>query len=235
MEHIAPLLQTLLWVGLFSAVFWRYHEIIGKLLETIHKRIESGSAVKAGPLELAEQLRPQNAEQQREKLAVEVEQLTQEEPPEPYGQAANARALPPPDPSMLRSLYFQSEDLGLRAVQAHYGAPVSRQVQVGPDLQLDGFFTLGGVGYLVEVKYARFRYPQKLLQATAEKLLTKTSSLGWRNIHIVLVVVYGEATRDLKAEESRMREIFGTYEEKVTVHCYRLKELAERFGVNING
>ena len=41
MKEIAPLIQTVLWVGLISGIVWRYHKQIHSLIEAIQKRIES--------------------------------------------------------------------------------------------------------------------------------------------------------------------------------------------------
>jgi len=58
MEHIAPLIQTLLWVSLVGAIVWRFHRSIEEILSALHKRIDGGSNVKAGWFELTDQFRP---------------------------------------------------------------------------------------------------------------------------------------------------------------------------------
>ncbi len=56
MEHISPLIQTVLWVGLVAAIVWRFHIPIYGILAALQKRVESGASVKAGPFEISERL-----------------------------------------------------------------------------------------------------------------------------------------------------------------------------------
>ncbi len=52
-----PLFQTFLWIGLFVFFAIKYSTKLNKLLEIIFRRIDSGSSIKAGPIELGEELR----------------------------------------------------------------------------------------------------------------------------------------------------------------------------------
>jgi len=51
MEKWAPVIETGLGVGLVVWLALRYHKPIHGILAALQKRIESGSAVKAGPIE----------------------------------------------------------------------------------------------------------------------------------------------------------------------------------------
>lgn len=53
----APVLQTLLWVGLISAVLYAFRNQCRKIVDAIRIRIERGSSLKAGPLEIGPDLR----------------------------------------------------------------------------------------------------------------------------------------------------------------------------------
>jgi hypothetical protein len=143
MDHVAPLVQTILWVGFLGLIFWYYHEIVGKLLAALHKRIEAGGAVKIGGIELTE-LQPQDTEQQKQKLEAEVKQASAAD--EPTG--VNPSIQPPPAQGPISpTRYLRAEDLALRAIQAQYGVPVSRQLRAG-DLEFDGFFVVEGTAQL---------------------------------------------------------------------------------------
>jgi hypothetical protein len=76
LEHWGPLLQTVLWVLLITVILWRYHDPIHGILTALQKRIESGSTVKIGQIEL---IQPQTAQQQTEKLTTEVVEAIQAE------------------------------------------------------------------------------------------------------------------------------------------------------------
>jgi hypothetical protein len=71
MEHWASLIQTFLWVGLTGGiVIWARKPLHG-ILTALHKRIEGGSDVTAGPFSVKD-LKPQPPDQQREKAMAEL-------------------------------------------------------------------------------------------------------------------------------------------------------------------
>jgi hypothetical protein len=64
MKELVPLIQTVLWVGLISAVLYRYHDLIEALITSVKTRIDSGGSLRVGPVELAAIAKPQDPEQQ---------------------------------------------------------------------------------------------------------------------------------------------------------------------------
>src|SRR6478752_10626689 len=87
MKELVPLVQTLLWVGLISAVLYRYHRSIEALITSLRARIDSGGGVKVGPVELVALARPLDPEQQAKKLDEEVAQITKANEAAPPGDA----------------------------------------------------------------------------------------------------------------------------------------------------
>ncbi|MRR17463.1 MAG: hypothetical protein EG826_13500, partial [Deltaproteobacteria bacterium] len=185
MKDIAPLIQTILWVALIGGIVWRYHKQIHALLESIQKRIDSGSGIKAGPFEIAAMLQPQNPEQQREKITQEISEAAKVEP---TPSSTPVKLEPQYD---LRTRYLQAEDLALRAIQAAYNIPISRQLQVGRDMQFDGFFAKDGTAHIVEVKYAQRPYLKSQFLQVVNKIFAGIGRYGWRNVKVIFVIVYG--------------------------------------------
>ena len=228
MKEIAPLIQTVLWVGLISGIVWRYHKQIHSLIEAIQKRIESGSGIKAGPFEIASELQPQDPEQQKKNVTKEISETTEGEPFVKPPVSAPTLALR----RDLQTRYFQAEDLALRAIQAEYDIPIGRQLQAGRDMQFDGFFARGGTAHIVEVKYSQRLYPTRQIQQIIEKIFAGVDRYGWRNVKIILAIVYEDSSIDLKQEKERLRKALEDYEEAVDVLCFSFEHLAQQFGVS---
>ena len=51
-----PLFQTLIWPTLIACALWCFRKPVTAVFETIRKRIEKGSSLKAGPVEIGEDL-----------------------------------------------------------------------------------------------------------------------------------------------------------------------------------
>ncbi len=230
MEYIAPLLQTVLWVGLLGIVLRLFHKPIYDLLITLQKRIESGSNIKAGPFELTEQLKPQDPSQQREKAALEIEELMQEQRPEQVQklpEVVSRKAL------ALKAKYFQAEDLVLRAIQTEYGATVERNVTAGSDIGFDGAFVSNGRLNIVEVKYlARPTSNFFNILKSVDRIEASITRYGWRNVQILLAVVVESAEDFAKVNTGLQAKIARKQDNvEVVIRCYTFAELQQKFGV----
>ncbi|SDA25098.1 hypothetical protein SAMN05216315_12637 [Nitrosospira sp. Nsp18] len=234
MEHFAPLIQTILWVSLIGIVLYRFHDPIYGLLVALQKRVEAGSSIKAGPFEINDQLKPQDPIIQKEKAALEVQEVLQAEGQE----VLQAEGQLPPEVTLLnermasvKARYFQAEDLVLRAIQAEYGAPLHRQVTAGRDTGFDGLFIAEGRTNVVEVKYisTKARYPR--LKPTIERLTKSIQSYGWMNAQIILVLVF-DREEDIKNVREILSVGFSQNPVPVVVRIYSLGELKVKFGVD---
>jgi hypothetical protein len=228
MEHIAPLIQTALWVALLAVALWRFHKPIYDLLVAFQKRIESGSNIKAGPFEITDQLRPQDPLKQKEKVALELaEDLGA---PLEAEQHVDLQTLPQSTIAR-QTKYFQAEDLVLRAIQAEYGATVSRQVTAGADIGFDGAFVSNGRLNIVEVKYLSGSIPNTLkLKGVVNRLVNAISSYGWKNTQIILAVVF-ENVEDTTRKTERLQNLFDQSHVPVVVKCYSFAELQQKFQI----
>lgn len=228
MEHIAPLIQTTLWVALLGVAFWRFHKPIYDLLVAFQKRIEGGSNIKAGPFEITEQLRPQDPLQQKEKVALEMAETLQVSPD---AELKASSQLPSQRALTMSSKYFQAEDLVLRAIQAEYGATVSRQVTAGADIGFDGAFVTNGRLNIVEVKYLLGSVPNTLkLKAVVERLANTITRYGWKNTQIILAIVF-EKIEDVARQTERLQNVLDKNEVPVVVKCYSFAELQKKFEI----
>lgn len=229
MEHIAPLIQTVLWVGLIGIVLWKFQAPLYGLIVALQRRIEAGSSIKAGPFEISDQLKPQDPLKQQQKAAAEVEEAIQTAEP-----AAGAA---PVQKEALKAKYFQAEDLVLRAIQAEYGATVSRDVTGGADMGFDGAFVMNGRLNIVEVKYLRGPSGNvSRLQSSVERLASTVARYGWSNAQIILAVVF-EKVEEVPRATELLKRMTGEMPTPVVVRCFSLPELQARFGVSdgVNG
>ena len=227
MEYLAPLIQTILWVGLITGILWRFYTPIHGILDALQKRIESGSTVKAGPFEIAEQLKPQDPLKQKEKVVIEMQEALELPPINTTNPALEKSQ------SSRVAKYFQAEDLVLRALQAEYGAKVTRQVTAGSDMGFDGAFVTNGRLNVVEVKYVTNASNISRFKSTIEKLSKAIDGYGWRNAQIILAVVF-EKTEDLAAGSEKLQMLVQSSSVPVVVRCYSYTELQVQFGVEIN-
>jgi hypothetical protein len=169
-------------------------------------------------------LRPLPPEVQRQRLEREVSEFVETD-------ASNAPSSTLQDTSRLRSRISQAEDLALRGIQVDYNVPIQCQLKYGPNLRFNGFFAKGGSEYIVEVKYVRPRANPVRLAEVAQSLSAEITRYGWRNVRIVLAVVFDDSGVDLAAEKSRILQSLEIVSAKIELVCYDFKELAERFGV----
>jgi hypothetical protein len=215
---MTSLIQTFLWVGLIGIIFYRYHEQIQALLEAVQKRIQSGSGIKAGMFEI----QPQAPEQQKRKFDQEIREAT--------GRNSSTSEESPEASAHFRARYFQAEDLALRAIQSEYGVAINRQVRLG-QFMLDGLFAKDGTGHIVEIKFRKRPSSADEIREIADRIFAATNRFQWRNIRIIIALVYDSDSIDLDKEEERLIkavEAFGGY---VDLRCYSLKQLEQQFGI----
>lgn len=227
MEHLAPLIQTVLWVCLIAAVLWRFHNPIYGLLVALQHRVESGSNVEAGPFKLTEQLKPQDPLTQRQKAVSEIAEALDAGTASEVAVTEVERGRS----ASVQAKYFQAEDLVLRAIQSEYGATMSRQVTAGADMGFDGAFVTNGRLNIVEVKFLRGPSGNvSRLRQSVERLVSAVVSYGWKNAQIILAVVFEREEEVARATEM-LKAITSGMSVPIVVRCYSLAELQRRFGI----
>jgi hypothetical protein len=223
MEHIAPLIQTALWVALIAGIVCRFHKPIYGLLTALQRRIESGSSVKVGPVEISDQIRPQGVAQQVRRTNAEVSEVIE-------AQADEGSDNPPPR-TEVKSRFLEAEDLALRAIQVEYGKPISRQLSLGPDFGIDGAFTVDGELNIVEVKYVV--RPKRSYEGV-RRTLTSFQSLihdnHWRRARVILVIVL-QFQSDVEETRRELLTLKGEFDFPINVHCYSVADLKSQFGL----
>jgi hypothetical protein len=222
MEHWAPLIQTLLWVGLIGGVTFRYRGQIQNLLEAITDRIKLGGGIKAGPLELSAIASPQSADAQRERAKAELRELTSSEP----ASAANPNAQPPL--KQLEKELFRVEDLALRAVQEAYGIPIGRQVEVAGRAQFDGAFVKHGFLFVVEVKYLRHGATTEQIQDVVNRTTQSLLGIGMTGVTLILAAVL-DTRRDIEQFEVTLKDLPIQRKISVDIRLYSREELVSKF------
>jgi hypothetical protein len=228
MEHIAPLIQTVLWVALIGSIMFRFHKNIGNLLDALQRRIEEGSIVKAGPFEIGAGLRTAPLEDQRQRLEQEFSQVV-------ASRAQNSQTAitsSPKENTQLRSRILNAEDLALRAIQDEFGVPMARQIGLqGSGLLFDGMFSRLGTGYLVEVKYCPRPPEVAFLKMQVDRILRQISPEKHRYWRLLFAFVFDDPKLNIAAEQRRITEGLKSVSDSVQVFCYDLNVLEERFGI----
>ena len=224
-KDIVPLFQTLLWLLFSSILIWYYRNELTQLINAIINRIISGSEIETPWFKL-KGLQTQTPEQQAKKAERDFAEVNEPEiaiqPTTPTRTEVT--------PEVLRAKSFQAEDLALRAIQAEYGVPISRQLQAGQNLPLDGVFVKEGTAYIVEVKYSRGSYATGRVQMLLSHMLAGITKFHWRNVKLLLAVVYDD-TVDLEKEQTRLAEAVKDSVVDVEIRCFSFKHLAAKFGI----
>ncbi|HSD17492.1 MAG TPA: hypothetical protein VLC71_09595 [Thermomonas sp.] len=234
MEHIAPLLQTLLWVLLVGGIAFRFHKPIHELLEALADRIKKGSDIKAGPFSVTgmQPLPPKDqAARANEEIAESLRASTEHEQTDTP--QIESRPAPTPIPTaspQYRAKYFQAEDLALRAIEAEFGKPINRHVTAGQDKGFDGTFVLEGRLNIVEVKYVTGHSSPDFFRAALQQIESVINQYHWRSVNIVLAVVVDQTsyTEDVRRVATRLAD---EAQVPTAVRVYPLSELQTKFGV----
>jgi hypothetical protein len=238
MEHWGPLLQTVLWVGLIGGIAYRFHKPIQGLLEALTERIKSGSDITAGPfslkgmqsLSVPEQAARANQEIEEANAAANspaVPAQVEENPPAQTPIPAPTTPAPTPQ---FRAQYFQAEDLALRAVQAEFGQPISRQVSVGRNQEFDGAFVHNNRLNIVEVKYVSKPAPTAMLQRVLNRVQSFLDSHSLKSVNLVLVAVVDRPS-DIEPTLKRFTAVADESSIPTIVRVYALSELQAKFGI----
>lgn len=231
MEFIAPLLQTVLWVGLVAGIVIRFHRPIHGLLAALQRRIEAGSPLEAGPFKLGADVKPTPPAQQRERSEAELAQIVREQLTEPQIDPAGEPPPPQTEPAKLRSRFFQAEELALRAVQTEFNAPINRQISIGQNLEADGAFIHNDELHLVEVKFiVRPKNARSTIERTLLHYQRSFGAARRRNVVIVLALVY-EFETDVTKATLEFQEIANATNLRVEVRGYSLKQLQTTYGL----
>ena len=230
MQYIAPLLQTLLWVGLVSGIVYRFHKPIDGLLTALQRRMEAGSTIEAGPFKLGSDVKPTPPAQQRERSENELAYIVNEQLVDPV--VPGAPNLPAPMVQIkLRSRFFQAEELALRALQTELNAPINRQVSIGPGLEADGAFIQNDELHLVEVKFiVRPKNARSTIERTLSHYQRSFGATRRRTVVIILAVVF-EFESDVTRSTLEFQEIANSTGLRVEVRGYSLKQLQTTYGL----
>lgn len=240
MEHWAPFLQTVLWVALIGGIAWRFHKPIQQLLEALTERIISGSDVTAGPfsikamqsLSVPEQAARANQEIEEANALANTPEFSA--PDDAHVEAPSPTTTPPPATPIptpqFRAQYFQAEDLALRAVQAEFGQPISRQVSAGPNQHFDGAFVQNSRMNIVEVKYVAKPPPKAQLDNILHHAQSYVLGNNLKSVNLILAVVV-DRTSDIEATKKRLMAISDEASIPTIVRVYALSELQAKFGI----
>ena len=243
MEHIAPLIQTILWVGLISVIVWRFYKPLYDLLLALSERIKSGSNIKAGPFELSD-MQPQLPTQQAAKANAEISEAylasTAQTAPvtTPAPATTTTTTIPAPTTTttpaptqQFKAKYFLAEDLALRALQSEFGEPINRQITAGQDKGFDGAFVKDRQLHIVEVKYSSGRHTMEQVQSAIRQIKMAVNRYGWKSVQIVIALVVDDAEL-VYSLQGTLADRYSDSDIPVEFRVYSLPELESKFGLS---
>jgi hypothetical protein len=103
---------------------------------------------------------------------------------------------------------------------------------LGPDLEVDGTFTVDGQLNIVEVKHV---IGQKRVVSIARRALERFHSAlqrhRWRRVKVVLALVLHDATT-LEEARKQAQVLVSDYSFPIDVRCYTLSELRATFALD---
>jgi hypothetical protein len=226
-----PFFQTLLWIILIVWLIQKFRTELGAIVQAVKKRIEDGAGLKAGPIELAELIRPQSSAEQAARLENEISESVESDAEgdedDSSGESSDSSGI-----EYTRNRYILAEDLVLRKLQEEYGSLVNRQVTNGAEASFDGFFVKDNHPYGVEVKYVRGGLMTPQFLAITEGIHRRIRAVGWRKFTLLFVVVTDDETpppdHQLEFFRARLEELPGT----TVLRVFRFRDLADEFGIN---
>jgi hypothetical protein len=135
------------------------------------------------------------------------------------------------------AMYLQAEDLALRVLEEQeFDGPIQRQrrLKVRKDLQFDGLGWRRGVPTLIEVKYlvrsgqADDAVHAALARLTAVNQELRRTSVGSREMQLLLAVVTSASQEACYELEGRLRERWGK-ERSLDIRVFQFDALLRRF------
>ena len=220
MENTTPIIVNAMWVGLILYAVNKYEHQFKAVLNALVLRIESGSEVKVGPVQVGPLVRPQTAAEQLQKLGEEIAE------PSPDGAPIETTELP----AERISSTVEAEDLAFRALQSELGEVIHRNVKVN-DVPVDGVVaTTDGRIYVYEVKHFRSVPTEKILKKqlnqvrrTLEKIAATYEARNRGRITGVCVFVV-DAVPD-PAPTDMLRQLAASQEHPIQTRVFFLSEL----------
>ncbi|ANH68486.1 hypothetical protein [Mitsuaria sp. 7] len=218
-----PLLQTLAWITLIVALTLWFNRPIRELLGSLRKRVDAGSAVKAGWFELSE-MKAEPADQQRLRAQIELKEASD------GGTISAKGGGTRPTQNGTPPKYLLAEDLALRALQADLGVPLNRQISAGPSAGFDAAFAQGGKLNIVEVRFFPGPANPEGIRLALERIADTTERMNWKSVKVILVLVFAQPG-DVYLPTDPINKALEGFRLSVDVRTYSLDELRIRFGV----
>ena len=217
MDAWASLLSTLAWIGLILWILHRYNSQVGLIVNALTKRIESGSPVKFGGVEIGSGT-PMTSEAQVEKLEQDAREISEV-------------ADQPAPTSQIIDEYLQVEDLALRKLQADFGSNIVRQVSVA-GVNFDGMMKWGGALHGIEVKLIKEKSSSIApILKSVKSITSRLTENGEPTAGLILVVVFeNELTRT--NWRPRLSEMANKTSYPMVLQLYTMTELKSTFGAN---
>lgn len=168
-------------------------------------------------------------EQQKQNLESQVEEVLAESSNEVDEFSKNQNTS---SRSQIKESIYHAEDLAIREIESEFGVSINRQVSVGGDVGMDGFFVKNNKAHAIEVKYAVKPLSRNLLANELRKIESSISRLGWKRFSVMLVVVFDDLDKyDLANEKERLSIATDIFPFDVDVRFYGLSQMKHKYGL----
>lgn len=168
-------------------------------------------------------------EQQKQRLDNHVEEVLAEsaEEVEESSESQNTSSR-----SLIRESVYHAEDLAIREIESEFGVSINRQISLGRDVGLDGFFVKNNKGYAIQVKYAVKPLSRNQLANELHKIEASVSRLGWKKFGVMVVVVFDDLDMyDLSKEKERLSIATDIFPFDVDIRFYGLSQMKYKYGL----
>lgn len=232
LQSYIPLMQTLVWPVFLVILCLLFRRQVEACIVAIRKRIEEGSSIKAGPIEIG----PATPKEQAEKLEQEIAESSPapqtDETSEPTSSSRIASARD------FRASYMLAEELVIKKLSADLSLKVQREVRTSGPIRFifDGVAIVDQKFIGIEVKYLRNRSALRMMaERSLDRINTYYTTLAEdarKHFSIILAVVidkdYEGTTEDVGRSLNRLKE---QYTFPLHLTAYRMSDLEQEFGI----
>ena len=142
---------------------------------------------------------------------------------------ANVRGWMPANP---RKEIFIIESLIFRELESKFGTTINRQVGIG-DYRFDGFFTLKGAGFAVEIKLTKSKSWVSIGKQALQHAVKIRELFNYKRFEIVLAIVSVELTdTEYSAAISELAQILDNSDVPIHLKPFSYEKLIEKYGMS---
>lgn len=223
LNSVITIIPSVLWFFLIVFLIWRFRTGLDEVFTALSTRISGGNAVKFGPLELSEFVRPSSEQERELKHQEELVEITA-----PTDQATLLLSKAPREDFLAKA--HLAEQISLKKIGVEFETDLLNSVKVGSSrFSFDGFFESRKYLNFVEVKYSSRPPHLSLIQAGWMRLsesirLAIGGVPGSKNPRVIWVSVV-DSSKDVPAAELTLTRFANSLEKESIEFLFRVYSL----------